>query len=135
MPLGASVLARALVIAGLANVPLYAMAISPARDGCRTRVAFEPNSSVLQDAAFKGLNQFVMECQTYGRTVVVTGYPDDREESRSGLQLAKARAESVRKYLLSTGILAKSVQAESDYGVSLTAGAALSGCDVWARRE
>jgi outer membrane protein OmpA-like peptidoglycan-associated protein len=116
--------ARALLLAGLIHTPHQAMAISPIAS-CGTSVEFAANSHALSDSAMQELNRFVTQCETYGRTVVVNGYPDDREEERHGLDLAKARAEAVRRYLLATGIFARSIDVRFDYGVSLSSTSAL----------
>lgn len=80
---------------------------------CTILIDFHEGSSALTSAALDELNRFVMECaDLYDRTIVVHGYTDSREAPAGGLPLSRARAESVRSYLKSTGVLARSIEAE-----------------------
>src|SRR6478672_10937831 len=67
----------------LAAGPRYGMAITQRRDECAATVLFEIGSSALSNEGLSALNRFVMECQKYFRkTVVVTGFADDRVEAQ-----------------------------------------------------
>jgi hypothetical protein len=114
----ARLLGAAIIVAAVGTaVPHLAAALSPPPAcGCDGRVQFDDKSSVLSSEATNALNQFVMQCQSaYQGRIVVTGRAG--EESLQGQNLAKVRAQKVRDYLLSTGILVASITISFEYGI------------------
>ena len=86
--------------------------------GCEAMVFFKPDSASLPPPALKTLNDFVMECKTSPASIIyVEGHADLNGTPQESMTISRARAESVRAYLLSTGVIAKSVEIRS-YGAT-----------------
>jgi outer membrane protein OmpA-like peptidoglycan-associated protein len=79
--------------------------------GCEVSVFFEPDSASLSAQAFKSLNNFVSECRTSPASVIyVDGHADVSGSPERNTVISRVRAEAVRNYLLSTGVIAKAFE-------------------------
>ncbi|CAN5731402.1 hypothetical protein BH11PSE3_BH11PSE3_12330 [soil metagenome] len=80
---------------------------------CRPFVFFSPRSAVLSDSGKETLQAFLRKCPRASasdtKSIVLQGHTDAVEVPDGSIALSQARAEAVRTYLVSLGILATNV--------------------------
>lgn len=114
--------------AALPGPPPAAAAGSPSPGGwVLPGTTFAPQSSTIGNAAVPVLDSVAAALRGDQRmTVEVIGYADDAPSEAAGAQLAAARADAVRSYLLRQGVTARQVQARgAGAGPATPEGAAL----------
>lgn len=93
--------------------------IDPPKDFVLDNVYFESGKSALKPTSFKALNDLVEILKIKNTMVVeIQGHTDNIGKEEENLKLSQARADEVRKYLISKGITDSRVSAKG-YGQTM----------------
>ncbi|GAB2985854.1 hypothetical protein GCM10027049_26240 [Mucilaginibacter puniceus] len=83
--------------------------VSPAGPAAYSNIQFEFDSSVLRTSAYPVLDATSADLRTSGSSVVVAGYASSEGTAAHNLQLSKDRANSVKTYLVNSGVAASKI--------------------------